>query len=72
MKIKQNSVSIRYGEIFDILHQRDRDLYKEVLETLTEVAEVAYETDPSSCGNSADNYIDWSENGIHFAFAEVA
>ena len=72
MKIKQNLVSIGYGEVFDILHQRDRDLYKEVLETLTEVAEVAYETNPCSCGTSADNYIDWSENGIHFAFAEVA
>ena len=72
MKIKENLVSFSYGEVFDILHQRDRDLYKEVLETLTEVAEVAYETDPCSYGQSAEKYIDWSENGIQFAFAEVA
>ena len=31
MKIETNSVHIRYRELFDLLHQTDRDLFREVL-----------------------------------------
>ena len=72
MKIETNAVKIGFGDFLELIHQRDRDLFHEVLETLTEVAEVAYETNPSSCGDSAEKGITWSEEGIHFAFAEVA
>ena len=72
MKIETNSVHIRYRELFDLLHQTDTDLFKEVLETLTEVAEVACETSPSFFGNTADKGIYWNEEAIQFAFAEVA
>ena len=72
MKIETNSVHIRYRELFDLLHQTDRDLFREVLETLTEVAEVAYETNPLLIGKSAEEGITWEEEGIQFAFAEVA
>ena len=72
MKIKTNMVEIAYGEFFELLHQRDRDLFHDVLEALTEVAEVAYDTHPSSYGESAGRGITWSEEGIQFAFAEVA
>ncbi len=75
MKINDNSVSLRYGELFELLHQRDRDLFQEVLETLTEVVEVAYETNPhfnTSYSNLGDKSIEWSEDSIQFAFAEVA
>ena len=72
MKIDTNSVFIRYGELFELLHQRDRDLFKEVLNTLTEVAEVAFDTSPSIVGNTTDNGIYWEAEGIQFAFAEVA
>ena len=72
MKINTNSVFVRYTELFELLHQRDRDLFKEVLNTLTEVAEVAYETNPLLIGKSAEEGITWEEEGIQFAFAEVA
>ena len=72
MKIDTNSVYIRYGELFDLLHQRDRELFTEVLETLAEVAEVAYETNPLLIGKSDEEGITWEEEGIQFAFAEVA
>ena len=76
MKIDTNSVYIRYGELFDLLHQRDRELFTEVLETLTEVAEEFCETSPSFFGGTSQFNIDrgiyWNEEGIQFAFAEVA
>ena len=76
MKIDTKSVYIRYGELFDLLHQHNRDLFREVLETLTEVAEVACETSPSFFGGTSQFNIDrgiyWNEEGIQFAFAEVA
>ena len=72
MKIDTNSVYIRYGELFDLLHQRDRELFTEVLDTLTEVVEVAYETNPLVVGKSAEEGITWKDEGIQFAFAEVA
>ncbi len=72
MKINTNSVYINYGELFDLLHQRDRELFKEVLNTLKEVAEIAFDTSPSIEGNTTDKGIYWAEEGIQFAFAEVA
>ena len=76
MKIETNSVHIRYRELFDLLHQTDRDLFREVLETLTEVAEEFCETSPSFFGGTSQFNIDrgiyWNEDGIQFAFAEVA
>ena len=72
MKINTNSVYINYGELFDLLHQRDRELFKEVLNTLNEVAEIAFDTSPSIEGNTTDKGIYWAEEGIQFAFAEVA
>ena len=72
MKIETNAVKIGFGEFLELIHQRNRDPFHEVLETLTEVAEVAYDTHPSSYGESAGRGITWSEEGIQFAFAEVA
>ncbi len=72
MKIETNSVHIRYRELFDLLHQTDRDLFREVLETLAEVAEVAYDTNPLAVGDNAEDGITWKEESIQFAFAEVA
>jgi len=48
MKIETNAVEIGFGEFLELIHQRNRDPFHEVLETLTEVAEVAYDTHPSS------------------------
>ena len=76
MKIETNSVHIRYRELFDLLHQTDRDLFREVLETLTEVAEEFCETSPSFFGGTSQFNIDsgiyWNEEGIQFAVADVA
>ena len=76
MKIETNSVHIRYRELFDLLHQHNRDLFREVLETLTEVAEEFSETSPSFFGGTSQFNIDrgiyWNEEGIQFGFAEVA
>ena len=72
MIIKQNSVKIGFTESFDLLYQTDRDLYKEVLEILTEVAQVAIDTSPFDEGYTSEEGISWNEDSIQFAFAEVA
>jgi len=72
MKIDANSVHIRYGELFDLLHHRNKPLFAEVLDTITEVAEVACETCPLFVGSTTDKGIFWKEESIQFAFAEVA
>ena len=71
MKIETNSVRIRYGELFDLLHHRNKPLFAEVLDTNTEVAEVACETSPLFFGSTTDKRIFGNEEGIQFAFAEV-
>ena len=38
----------------------------------SEVAEIAFDTSPSIEGNTTDKGIYWAEEGIQFAFAEVA
>tara|TARA_Y100001973_G_C4927616_1_gene199432 strand:- start:236 stop:454 length:219 start_codon:yes stop_codon:yes gene_type:complete len=72
MIIKHNSVKIGFTELFDLLYQRDRDLHKEVLEILTEVAQVAIDTSPFDEGYTSEEGISWNEDSIQFAFAEVA
>ena len=69
MKIDTNSVFVRYTEIFELLRNQDKDLFFEVLETLTEVVEVAVDTSPSIGNKATEIGINLEEEGVEFGFA---
>ena len=66
------TLSIYDTENYLTYSTRHRDLFREVLETLAEVAEVAYDTNPLAVGDNAEDGITWKEESIQFALAEVA